>query len=498
MLLDYINYSAEKVLELILNAVEDLVDFELAVILKLFEDDTLVVQKASGPLADDTVQSFKINLHHRRDIARIMESGRPRLFAEHEAHQDTYEEILSLPAGHSCLASPLCVQGRPIGLMTFDHSACGKFSPGIVKFIATLSRLIALIIDQNDSSIYLDSIRKNLTRERNMLLNPGHHDFRYALGKSPAWQIVLEQIRTVAGSELPVLIQGETGTGKEQTARSIHELSPRKQGPFITLNCSALNASLAESELFGHEKGAFTSALALRRGRFELADGGTLFLDEVADLPLEIQPKLLRTLQEGTFERVGAERTMHCNVRIIAASNKDLRQEVKNKQFREDLFYRLGVFPVFLPPLRERGDDTVLLAEHFLDNLRQKQGYGRIRLHEETVQSLLTYSWPGNVRELQNVIHRGALLSGGGSIEPRHLLLQGKLLTEEPVPVPGPAAVSEDSPFPSLAQAQTRHIKLALKRSNGKIYGSGGAAELLDIKPSTLQSRMKKLGISRT
>lgn len=491
--------STERVLELILEAVNDLVDFELAVILKLFEDERLVVQKASGPLVNDDLHSFEINLRQRTDIARLLSINEPYLFEEHEEHMDTYAEVLDMPQEHSCLVAPLYVQNQPIGLMTFDHSVCGRFSPSIVRFIGTLSRLIAVIIDQNDSSLYLDAMRKNLTLERNLLLNANRDEFRHIIGDSPAWEIVLEQVKTVASSELPVLVQGETGTGKEQTARTVHELSPRREGPFITLNCSALNASLAESELFGHEKGAFTSALSQRKGRFEMADGGTLFLDEIGDLPPEIQPKILRTLQEGTFERIGGEKTLRCDVRIIAASNKDLRTEVREGRFREDLYYRLGVFPVFLPPLRERGQDVILLAEHFIRELKQREGKGTLSLHASAADLMVRHPWPGNVRELQNVIRRAALVAGGETILPRHLNL-GAGPEEGACVEPADSEIPHNpggARFPTLSEAERAHVKKALELCAGKVYGPGGAAELLDMKPTTLQSRIRKLGLKR-
>ncbi len=482
-----INPGNEEVLDLILKAVEDLVEFELAVILKLDPDDYLTVQKASGPLSDSRLENYRIDLRQRRDLSKIMNVNEPFLFDETKEHLDTYEEILNLPDGHSCLVAPLYVYSSPIGLLTLDHRICGKFTPGIVRFIGTLSRLIAYIIAQNDSSLYLDAQRKDLTQERNLLLHRGSREFGNIIGRSRAWEIVLEQIRTVASSDLPVLIQGETGTGKEQAARTIHNLSGRRDEPFITLNCSALNASLAESELFGHEKGAFTSAVSRRKGRFEMADGGTLFLDEIGDLPAEIQPKILRTLQEGTFERVGGEKTLRCNVRIIAASNKDLRKEVKEERFREDLYYRLGVFPVFLPPLRERDEDVILLAEHFLGAAGGAEGF-----HNSALSALLAHNWPGNVRELQNVIQRGALLARGGVILPEHLSLEAGLSAvecREEIPP------SDSEGFLTLQEMEKQHIKRALDLCSGKIYGSGGAAELLGMKPTTLQSRIKKLGL---
>jgi len=338
--------------------------------------------------------------------------------------------------------------------------------------------------------------RYALTEERNRLLGSRSDAFRDIVGDSPAWEQVIESVRLVAGSDLPILIHGETGTGKERIARSIHRLSPRSGSPFVALNCSVLSAGLAESELFGHEKGAFTSAVNLRRGRFELANGGTLFLDEVGDLPAEVQPKLLRALQEGSFERVGGESTIWSDVRVIAASNVDLSAAVRDGRFREDLYYRLRVFPIELPPLRERGDDVVLLAEDLLVSLREQRYYEGLHLSTAAVECLLAYPWPGNVRELQNVIRRAPLVAGGGRIEPEHLALRGARTGN------GASGQIDDAPnvdpsarVVTLDEAMRRHIARALEASSGRIYGDGGAAAMLGVKPTTLQSRMKKLGM---
>lgn len=492
-----LKYNGDQLLEIILEAVRDVIDFELAVILRLHRQDQLVVSKASGPLAGKEIDKFHIDLRKRGDIARLMNSNQPYLFDEEEEHIDTYEGVIDLPDGHSCLVAPLYVKDDPVGLMTFDHRACGKFTPSVVKFIGTVSGLIAIILAQYDSGKYLDGIRKHLIRERNILLGERSQTFDTLIGESTLWRGVIEQVKTVSPSDLPVLINGETGTGKERVAQAIHELSDRKDGPFIPLNCSALNAGLVESELFGHEKGAFTSAEGLRRGRFEMAHRGTLFLDEIADLPAEIQPKLLRTLQEGTFERVGGEKTLSSDVRIVAASNKDLREQVRSGRFREDLFYRLSVVPVNLPPLREREHDVLLLAEYFLSQLRNSRGYGDLYLSEEAVEGMLEYPWRGNVRELENIIKRAALFVRDGRIACRHLGLKSfadlvpRSLNEPNTP-PAP-----DSAFPTLQQMEASHIAAGLERCRGKIYGEDGAAALLGLKPSTLQSRMKKLGIFR-
>jgi transcriptional regulator with GAF, ATPase, and Fis domain len=261
------------------------------------------------------------------------------------------------------------------------------------------------------------------------------------------------------------------------------------------VNCSALPASLAESELFGHEKGSFTGAQALRRGRFELADGGTLFLDEIGELPPEIQPKLLRALQEGRFERVGGERSVEVRVRVVAATHVDLQRAVEERRFREDLYYRLAVFPIRLPPLRERGRDVLLLAEHFASKLRARSGWEGLAFEAEALEELAERNWPGNVRELRNTVERAAILARGGLIERRHLAASGVSAGGRPDAESAPAAAGSGPG--TLEEALRVRITQALTASAGRIYGRGGAAELLGLKPSTLQSKMKKLGIER-
>jgi transcriptional regulator with GAF, ATPase, and Fis domain len=311
------------------------------------------------------------------------------------------------------------------------------------------------------------------------------------VGNSMPWKQVLEKIRLGAPTASPVLVYGETGTGKEQIAKAIHALSGRADKPFIALNCSAISSSLAESELFGHEKGAFTGAIAARKGRFELADHGTLFLDELGDLPLELQPKLLRAVQQGTFERLGSEKTIRADVRIISATNANLEEKVKRGQFREDLFYRLNVFPVHAPPLRERKGDIVFLVHHFIDKLLARFGYTSLAIAPAAVNLLLQHNWPGNVRELENTIERAMINCRGRQIEPQHIYLTS----------PGPGGLHQNLPddSPDDFAAETRKIILkALQKCNGKIYGPDGAASLLKLKPTTLQSKMKKLGLQST
>ena len=317
------------------------------------------------------------------------------------------------------------------------------------------------------------------------------------IGHSPALGRVLEQVNLVAGTSSTVLITGETGTGKELVARAIHPRSGRGKGLFVAVNCAALPETLVESELFGHEKGAFTGALARRIGRFEQADGGTLFLDEIGELPLETQAKLLRVLQSGEFERVGGERPQKTDVRVIAASNRDLEQAVREGRFRSDLYHRLAIFPIHLPPLRERREDIPLLAAYLLTRKAHRLGRKIERLPSEVVDRLLSYDWPGNVRELENVIERAIILSPGTSLRLDAIQLGSIRLAapsrKEHQP-PALAAAGEDL---TLQARERAHILRVCETTAWKIKGREGAAKKLGLNPATLYSRMKKLGIQR-
>ena len=312
------------------------------------------------------------------------------------------------------------------------------------------------------------------------------HNFEEIVGRGPILQKVLEDIQTVAPTDATVLVTGETGTGKELVVRALHNLSARKKKPLVKVNCAALPASLVESELFGHEKGAFTGALALKIGRFELANGGTIFLDEIGDLPLELQAKLLRVLQEGELERVGGTKTLRVHVRVIAATNRDLEKAVSEQTFRADLYYRLNVFPITMPALRERIDDIPMLAAHFALKYGRKLGKPACEISRDSMAALKSYPWPGNVRELENVIERAMIVSRSEMLELRNWLAAS-------------AAQAPNSPsaFATLDDAQRKHILSALERTGWQVGGDRGAAKLLGMKPSTLQARMKKLGIER-
>jgi PAS domain S-box-containing protein len=305
------------------------------------------------------------------------------------------------------------------------------------------------------------------------------------VGQSDPMKYLHFRIQQVAPSETTVLIQGETGTGKELVAEAIHATGPRRERPLIKVNCAALPPGLAESELFGHEKGAFTGAQALRKGRFELADGATLFLDEVGELSPEVQAKLLRVLQDGQFQRVGGSRTLHADVRLLAATNRDLAKEVARGRFREDLWYRLNVFPITVPPLRQRKEDIPLLARFFLDRLSQKLGRDGIEIPRSVVQALQAHHWPGNVRELQNVIEQAILVSDGPMLRLPNPL------------APAPSSLPEQGIQLSLVEVERDHIQRVLDATDWRIEGLQGAAEVLGLRPSTLRSRMQKLGIHR-
>jgi formate hydrogenlyase transcriptional activator len=308
--------------------------------------------------------------------------------------------------------------------------------------------------------------------------------FEQLIGNSPALEAVLEQVERVAPTDSTVLVQGETGTGKELIARAIHNISARCGRPFIKLNCAAIPFDLLESELFGHEKGAFTGAIAQKIGRFEMADKGTLFLDEVGDIPLALQPKLLRVLQEQEFERLGSGKTHHVDVRMVAATHRDLTGMVRRNEFRSDLYYRLNVFPVLLPPLRSRSEDIPALVTHFVEIFSRKMGKQIENIPEETLSAFSSYAWPGNVRELQNLIERAVILANNG-------------ILPNPLPPTGTEVIAVSPTQTTLKDSERDLILRTLESADWFIGGTAGAAAKLGLKRTTLISKMKKLGISR-
>jgi len=322
--------------------------------------------------------------------------------------------------------------------------------------------------------------------------------FRDIVGRSRALREALKSVTQVASTDATVLITGETGTGKEVFARAIHNRSPRRDKPMVKVNCAAIPAPLIESEFFGHERGAFTGATQRREGRFALADGGTIFLDEIGELPLELQGKLLRVLQEGEFEPVGGSRTRRVDVRVVAATNRDLAAAMKTGRFREDLYYRLAVFPLHLPPLRERGEDVVLLATSMMERMARDLGRRPEPLSEEDARALTAYSWPGNVRELRNLIERALITSPDGRVRLRDLLSGQEgdgAEAQRPAPPAEPGTPAEILTEERLRELQRLNLVAALERCSWQVGGKDGAAELLGISPSTFKSRMKAMGI---
>ncbi|HEY4195049.1 MAG TPA: sigma 54-interacting response regulator [Mucilaginibacter sp.] len=359
----------------------------------------------------------------------------------------------------------------------------------LTKSKASLQLLLQQIHQDNTNQVF-DEIRKGATETP----APAKTDIEPAkfdgiVGTSKSLLEVLDNVDMISKSDISVLILGESGTGKERVAQCIHKLSARKNKPIITVNCAALPSELIESELFGHEKGAFTGALEKRTGKFELADGGTLFLDEIGELPLEAQVKLLRVLQEREVEHVGGSKMIKVDVRIIAATNKRLEKEVAEGRFRLDLYYRLNVLPIELPPLRERKDDIPLLVDHFLSHFAKQMNKALPELSKEALKQLISYSWPGNIRELGHLLERSVLLA------------KGKVITSVNLPAPmtnqKSTAGDLSQPLKTLEEMEVEHILNVLKKCNGKVCGVGGAAEVLGLPPSTLNSKIKKLGIKR-
>jgi DNA-binding NtrC family response regulator len=368
-------------------------------------------------------------------------------------------------------------------------------------------RVAARTTELNTALAQVEALKSRLQQENRYLKQELSEagNLGEIIGSAPALQEALRKVAAVAATDSTVLIHGETGTGKELIARALHAQSKRHDKPMIKLNCSAISAGLVESELFGHVKGAFTGATDKRMGRFELADGGTLFLDEVSELPLDTQAKLLRVLQEQEFEPVGSSRSVKVDVRVIAATNRDLLADVGSGRFRSDLFYRLNVFPIEVPALRERAEDISLLANHFMQRMARKLGKPLERIAPATLTQLNRYSWPGNIRDLQNAIERAAVLATGSELVvdwdlgppavPAAAAIAGQTSAREAQP---PAQRSSDAEHQSLEAIEREHIIATLRKTRGVVEGPRGAAQLLDMNPSTVRFRMKKLSIGKT
>lgn len=398
---------------------------------------------------------------------------------------------------HSVICIPVLDENLTVGLLLFKNINCRKSKlHRLIQRLKIISEVIAGAILRNLSNRSLKSaldeigrLNGQLEAERNYLKEEINlqHNHRDIVGDSRELQYTLYKVEQVAPTDTTVLIFGETGTGKELIARAIHNASCRCNKSLIKINCAALSPTLIESELFGHEKGAFTGAHENRIGRFELADGASLFLDEIGELPLELQPKLLRILQEGEFERLGSSKTRHVDVRIITATNRNLAEEVEKGRFRRDLWYRLNIFPITVPPLRKRRDDIPILVNRFVKRLSKKLGRSITSISSETIGLLQQHDWPGNIRELENVIERAMIHSKGSMLK----LVENAEFID-------PSTPSTTHPLKTLEESERYHILLALERTGGKIYGQAGAGAILGIHPETLRSRMKKLGIVKT
>ena len=398
-------------------------------------------------------------------------------------------EILKQEGMQSNCVLPLLVEGGAVGALVFLGKEPDHFSSVQLPLLEEMASVVALALDNCLAYEEITRLKDQLAQENIYLQEEikTEHNFDEIVGRSPALKKVLTRVEKVAPADSSVLINGETGTGKELIARAIHDLSQRKDRPLIKVNCAALPIGLIESELFGHEKGAFTGALTKKTGRFELAHQGTIFLDEIGDLPPEIQVKLLRILQEPEFERVGGTQTIKVDVRVIAATNRDLEKAVSENSFRSDLYYRLNVFPIHLPSLREREGDVPLLVQYFVNKHASKMGKRIEKVNQKTMRRLTEYAWPGNIRELENVIERSVILSSESILE-----------IEDEFALPSSTHLDqEEKELVTLHDVERNHIVEILNQTGWVVEGRKGAARILDLHPNTLRGRMKKLGIKR-
>ena len=459
-----------------------------------------LVASAGQSIVDESIQWDRLDGGFRRFPLGVRKVGHVAVTGDAVVVWDTAKDMkwvadadwVARESIRGMAAQPLVFRGEVIGVLAV-----------FTRIPVVMDELIwhRMLADHAASAIVnarafaeIDHLKRQLELENEYLREEVATGgaFGEIIGSSMALRNTIRQIETVAGTDANVLITGESGTGKERVAREVHRRSGRNKGPMIKVNCAAIPRDLYESEFFGHVEGAFSGAVRDRAGRFEAADGGTLFLDEVGEIPLELQGKLLRVLQEGTFERVGEANTRRVDVRIVAATNRNLRQEVDAGHFREDLYYRLNVFPIEVAPLRQRKEDIAELTKQFLENTCRRMSRPQLRLTKATAEDLRRYDWPGNVRELQNVIERAVITSTGQTLRvqlPRH----GNTQSDASSPTESQdESVLTDS---QLCQLERKNILLALKKSGGRVSGPNGAASLLGIKPSTLSSRIKSMGI---
>jgi formate hydrogenlyase transcriptional activator len=451
---------------------------------------------------------FRVGLELRRGegvSTWVFDHQQPVLRRDLEKEQQYPNDRRHLADGiYSYCVVPLIIRGKSIGTLNVGSRTRNQYSERDLEFLQEVASQVALAVENMQSYQEIAALKVRLEKENVYLQEEirTEHNFEEIVGNSPALLVALRKVEQVAPTDSTVLIYGETGTGKELIARAIHNRSARKDRPLVKVNCSAISAGLVESELFGHIKGAFTGALERRSGRFELADGGTIFLDEIGELPLETQVKLLRVLQEREFEPVGSSQPVRVNVRVIAATNRNLEESIKTGSFRDDLFYRLNVFPVEVPPLRERRSDISKLATFFVFHYSKKLGKNIEGISQDTMDRISGYSWPGNVRELQNIIERAVILCQQPILE-----LQPDLapISARGVLPQAPEGSSKSEPalysppaLSTLKDVERGHIMAVLKQTGGVIEGPNGAARILNLHPNTLRHRMSRLGIKRS
>ncbi len=428
-------------------------------------------------------------------LTTVFETGRPLNLR----YRDIDDQMAKDEGVRSICHLPLAGRNKMLGILSLGRVEDIAFSSEDVEFLGQVASQVALAIENALAYTKIAELKDRLAQENVYLENEIRSELKFEeiIGQSAALRSVLSQIETVAPTDSTVLIYGDTGTGKELVARALHNLSSRGKNAFVKLNCAAIPTGLLESELFGHERGAFTGAISQRIGRFELANNGTVFLDEIGEIPLELQPKLLRVLQEREFERLGGTKTIRSDARLIAATNRDLGAMVDEQKFRQDLFYRLNVFPIRVPPLRERTEDIPLLVRHFVQQFGRKMNKRIDTIGSETMRALVHYDWPGNIRELQNVIERAVILSPGPGLKVSLSELRSRA---EPVVQRLELPAGNGNMQSVLDETERGQIIRALDQANGIVSGPMGAAARLGMKRSTLQFRMQKLGIrvSRT
>jgi formate hydrogenlyase transcriptional activator len=484
------NLDRQSLFRAIAQSLRQILPFDRAVLmLHDAERDVMRVAALEGPLTARQYGAVGTEINRQGSHAGWALDHKQCLLRRDlaEGLQFPIEEKVLSEGIRSYIIAPLIGKRKTLGTLNLGSENPGRYSKEDALFLLEVAGQVALAIENMLDYEEIASLKARFERENIYLKEEirTEHNFEEIVGQSTAIRKSLQAVEMVAPTDATVLICGETGTGKELIARAVHNLSPLKDKPLVKVNCAALAAGLIESELFGHEKGSFTGALSRKIGRFELADGGTIFLDEIGDLPLELQAKLLRVLQEGEFERVGGVHTIQVSVRVIAATNRDLTEAVKAGSFRSDLFYRLNVFPIPLPSLRERREDVPLLVAHFLSSFSRKLGKPLERLSRVSMERLLRYDWPGNVRELLHVIERSAILARSPVV---HIA--------EPLD-PRLETATDHPRLRKLEDIERAHILSVLEETNWTIDGQRGAALILGLNSNTLRSRMQKMGIKK-